>query len=1191
MNDAVELPPLPELRLGAELGRGEHAVVLEAWVADGRPANAAPAPARWALKRLLPERRGEPLATRALEHEARLLCALDGRGWPRLLGFGRGDAGPQSALELLPGPNLDAWLETDAGDERAACEGLIDLAEALAELHALGHCHGDVKPGNARRNARGAWTLLDLGFARPSGSEAVGPDARAHDTGDPNAQAHDAPLPGTLAYLSPERLRGGPPSAAADVYALGLVLYEWIVGRHPIGLHGLGPEAYLSRAARTQLPLPSRSRPRVAPVLDEAFEWACAREPEARPSARELAALLRTGYDHPRLLQDASERTAERSEASRRVGQAAAFESLQRAYEACLDPATGGAAVLLTGPPGSGKSRLAESFARKARREWRPGRPFGTSASAFTGDGPERPPLFIATRCDDARESRPFGSALELALRYLGVRRGEPVGVDARAELERLIAPEHAETLLDALDTESSEALQGSVPLALGAFFQALCRERPVIVSVDDLQHARRATLDSLTHLVEALDGSRGLLLLGLDPEAEPSRPEPLERFLRRLRRQAEHEGVRGTDHFDEVRLEPLSEGDVLEWVRQRFHHSTPRLRLAKVLWQRSRGNPGLLEELLEQLADREAVSAHPEDGKWLVQVAPESLPLPASLAETIRERHAALDPQLRSWLQRFSVVGGLLRPEFLQRAFAPDDPEAVREALARLVERGWLEPGTRRFRFARPALRDAVYRSIDPSRRRRLHRMAAAALEAASHDLDQAYQRAFHLRAAREHAALVEELEPLIERAQHRGSPQRVLRLARWGLEALDAEPGLGQHRRLEITFLEPGVMAADRLGEREQERRWLDRLAEIDLDPEDQPALTARIYLLHARYAETTGQSAFALSLLEQAAKCAERGGEAVLESESLRRQGRVLASVGQLETANERARLALERAPDAETLARSELVLALIAGLEDRLEDGLAHLDSAQARCRRAGLRPPDVLAVLHLVRARLLRSCGRTERALASARHSVEMCRRSGERRFQAEATARYGGLLLDNGRPDEAEAQLREALLLAEQFEDQRAKAIGGYALGVLLLEDADPEAYSLLSKALSHARDVSFFRAQASILAVLARAHLWDGRVELARDLSGEAVELLHTHGAEWIDALVLLSTRALILERTGGQPGPIDRELQARRRAVLRRMRDPRLRASTERYADQLTLAARSAEGTIYPRTADGDD
>jgi tetratricopeptide (TPR) repeat protein len=348
------------------------------------------------------------------------------------------------------------------------------------------------------------------------------------------------------------------------------------------------------------------------------------------------------------------------------------------------------------------------------------------------------------------------------------------------------------------------------------------------------------------------------------------------------------------------------------------------------------------------------------------------------------------------------------------------------------------------------------------------------------------------------------------------------------------------------------PGTRRDGRLGEREQERRWLDRLAEIDLDPEDQPALTARIYLLHARYAETTGQSAFALSLLEQAAKCAERGGEAVLESESLRRQGRVLASVGQLETANERARLALERAPDAETLARSELVLALIAGLEDRLEDGLAHLDSAQARCRRAGLRPPDVLAVLHLVRARLLRSCGRTERALASARHSVEMCRRSGERRFQAEATARYGGLLLDNGRPDEAEAQLREALLLAEQFD---------------------------------------FFRAQASILAVLARAHLWDGRVELARDLSGEAVELLHTHGAEWIDALVLLSTRALILERTGGQPGPIDRELQARRRAVLRRMRDPRLRASTERYADQLTLAARSAEGTIYPRTADGDD
>lgn len=1163
VNEALDLPPLPGLRLGAELGRGEHAVVLEAWLSERAP-DSDP---RWALKRLLPERAGDALAAGALEREARLLAALDGRGWPRLLGYERGapPAGPQLALELLPGPNLDAWLQTDAGDERAARRGLADLAAALAELHDLGFCHGDVKPGNARRHAGGGWTLLDLGFARPTSKE-------PEDGG--------GELPGTLAYLAPERLRGGPPSPAADVYALGLILYEWIVGRHPIGLQGLGPEAYLSRAARTPLPLPSRSRPRVAPLLDEAFEWACAREPEARPSAQELAALLNLGYDHPRLAQRSSGRDAERARTSRRVGQGAADQSLRRAYEACLDPTTGGAAVLLTGPPGSGKSRLAESFARRTRREWCPGRAFSESAA-------DLPPLFLATRCDAARESRPFGSALELALRYLGVRRGEPVDLGAREELERLIAPEHAETLLDALDTESSEALQGSVPLALGALFQALCRERPVIVSMDDLHHARRATLDSLTHLVEALDGSRGLLLLGLDPEVEPSRPEPLERFLRRLRRQAEHEGVRGTDHFDEVRLEPLTEADVLEWVRQRFHHSTPRLRLAKVLWQRSRGNPGLLEELLQQLADREEVAANPEDGKWLVRVAPESLPLPASLAESIRERHASLDPQLRSWLQRFSVVGGLLRPEFLQRAFAPDDPEAVREALARLVERGWLEPGTRRFRFARPALRDAVYRSIDPSRRRRLHRMAAAALDAASHDLDQAYQRAFHLRAAREHAALVEELEPLIERAQHRGSPQRVLRLARWGLEALDAEPGLGQHRRLEVNFLEPGVMAADRLGERDQERRWLDRLADIDLDPVEQPALTARIYLLHARYAETTGQAAFALALLEQAASCAERGGEAALESESLRRQGRVMASTGQLDSALERARAALDRAPDGDTAARSELVLALIAGLEDRLEDGLAHLDSGQARLRRSESRPADVLAVLHLVRARLLRSCGRIERALASARHSVEMCRRSGERRFQAEATARYGGLLLDNGRPEEAEAQLREALLLAEQFEDERAKSIGGYALGVLLLEDSDPEAYSLLSKALSHARDVSFYRAQASILAVLARAHLWDGRVELARDLSSEAVDLLHAHGAEWIDALVLLCTRALILERTGAQPGPIDRELQDRRRDVLRRMRDPDLRASTERYADQLTLAARSAEGSIYPRLA----
>lgn len=1163
VNEPVELPPLPDLRLGRLLGRGEHAEVLEAHLADG--VGVPPGRSRWALKRLRPEHRLDASAADALRREARLLAELDGRGWPRLLGYSEaaGDdlALPQLGLEALPGPNLDDWLsEQGSPSEAHALTWLAELAEALEVLHRLGYCHGDVKPGNARRRSSGGWALLDLGFARPINAP--------HNSGDD--------LPGSLAYLSPERLRGGPPSPEADVFALGILLYECTVGRHPIGHGGLGAEAYLSRAERARLPLPSLRRPQLSSRVDEAFDWACTAQPDARPGAGEWAEFLRAGFSRPLGSPRKSGSDSRKGGGQHQpVGQEAAFQSLSLAFDACLDPASGGAAVLLSGPPGSGKSLLARNFARTARR-----------TADIEGSAA---PVYLEVRCDAVSESRPFGTALNLPLKYLGARRGEPASDQVRAEVERLLPPEHAETLLDVLDTGSTEALKGSLPLALGAFFEALCRERSVIVFVDDLQHARRATLESLTHLVEALDQARGLLLLGIDPEAESSRPEALERFLRRLRRQAEHERVRGTDHFEEVRLEPLSEADVLEWVRQRFHHATPRLRLAKVLWQRSRGNPGLLEELLEQLVDRGSADPHPEDGKWNLRVAPESLPLPASLAETIRARHAALDPQLRSWLQRFSVVGGNLRPAFLQRAFAPDDSTAVDQALARLVERGWLESGTNRYRFSRPALRDAVYRSIDPSRRRRLHRMAAHALEAGSNDLDQAYQRAFHLRAAREHAALVEELEPLMERAGRRGSPSRVLRLARWGLEALDAEPSVGRRQTLALTFLEPGVVAADRLGERSQERRWLDRLADIDLDPDSEPKLAARIYLLHARYAETTGQAAFALSLLEQGARFAALGGARALESESLRRQGRVLASIGRLEEARDYADRALARAPDVDTAARAELVLALIDGLEDRLESGLRHLDRAQARCRAQGHSAADVLAVLHLVRARLLRSCGRIERALASARHAVEMCRRSGERRFQAEATARYGGLLLDNARPEEAEAQLREALLLAEQFEDERAKSIGGYALGVLLLEDSDPEAYALLSKALSHARDVGFFRAQASILAALARAHLWDGRTAQALELSEESTELLHQHGAEWIDALVLLCTRALILHRTGHSPANIDRELRNRRRSLLRNMRDPRLRETTERYADQLTLAARSAEGTIYPRLSEG--
>lgn len=181
-------------------------------------------------------------------------------------------------MEPVPGTDLVRYTR----EPRLLPEALVlqltaRLAEALAYAHRLGVVHRDIKPANVLVNwAADAVKLTDFGLARAA-------DATNTGTGV---------VMGTPAYMPPEQLAGAVPSAASDIYALGIVLFELLCGRRPHEALSMGE--LLRQVANDPAPGLLALRPTLPPELAQLLARMLAKSPAARPTdGTALAAELR----------------------------------------------------------------------------------------------------------------------------------------------------------------------------------------------------------------------------------------------------------------------------------------------------------------------------------------------------------------------------------------------------------------------------------------------------------------------------------------------------------------------------------------------------------------------------------------------------------------------------------------------------------------------------------------------------------------------------------------------------------------------------------------------------------------------------------------------------------------------------------------------------------------------------------
>jgi serine/threonine protein kinase len=165
---------------------------------------------------------------------------------------------PYMVLEFLEGQTLRQWMKDHATPARVppdrAVELMLPVVRALAYAHDQGIVHRDLKPENVMLTGAGGIKVLDFGVAKHLGAAATpDPGPTGHDAGPP---ARGSALVGTPPYMSPEQLTLGAIDHRADVWAVGIMLFELVAGAHPV-LDAPAPQVAQAAIADERTPMPS----------------------------------------------------------------------------------------------------------------------------------------------------------------------------------------------------------------------------------------------------------------------------------------------------------------------------------------------------------------------------------------------------------------------------------------------------------------------------------------------------------------------------------------------------------------------------------------------------------------------------------------------------------------------------------------------------------------------------------------------------------------------------------------------------------------------------------------------------------------------------------------------------------------------------------------------------------------------
>lgn len=528
-------------------------------------------------------------------------------------------------MELLDGPSLLEWTKPSVQSEADTIEELFDearirdsfaqIASGLDALHGAGLVHRDVKPSNVRVDTKGRVVLLDFGLVA-----------------DRRSEEDEEGVVGTPAYMAPEQAHGGTPGPEADVYGLGVVLFEALTGELPFDGAAI---PLLLRKQRQDPPRPSALGVAIPAELDDLCHRMLARDPAARPTAAQVEAQLAPDHGDSR---DSGLRIRESDDVVHAAFVGRSLE-LARLSEAMRRAVAGSfVRVAIEGESGVGKTALLDAFVRRA---------------ALVEPGT----VVLRGRCYEREHlaHKAFDGVVDSLAGFLQRLPHEDVMamLPRRAGALERVFPVLGQVRAFALATGEHEhvdpiRLRRQAYQAFGELLTRISELVPVVMAVDDLQWADEDSIALLEFL------SR--------PENTP--PVLLVATMRDLEVCAHASRIRSlSTHW--LDLGPLEEGEAQEFAEvlcDRLGLSS----LSESLIGQSGGHPLFLAELARHLGRLDAVQAGA---------------IPLSLEAAIRDRVESLPPRERLLFGAACLAGRV------STAVLTDVAEIPREDRDRLVK------------------------------------------------------------------------------------------------------------------------------------------------------------------------------------------------------------------------------------------------------------------------------------------------------------------------------------------------------------------------------------------------------------------------------------------------------------------------------------------------------------------------